>query len=81
MEKTSYFNPKITAEQFVKNLLQTVQFSTGAIFNANNVQQQKLTINYTILTLKNEHARKSNGDVLNKQREKDLESKFKPGFN
>ena len=31
--------PKITDEQLLKNVLQTFRLSTGAIFNASNVQQ------------------------------------------
>ena len=74
-----WFNPKITAKQLVKNILRTFRPSTGAIFNANNVLQTGWLAT-TPYWHKNEHT-KSDGHVLNKRRGKDLESKFKLGFN
>ena len=69
----------ITAKQLVKNIMRTFWPSTGAIFNANNVPQTGWLAT-TPYCDKNEHAR-SDGHVLNKRRGKDLESKFKLGFN
>ena len=78
-KKTDNFNPKITVKQPVKNILRTFRPSTGAIFNANNVSQTGWLAT-TPYWHKNEHTR-SDAHVLNKRRGKDLESKFKLGFN
>ena len=75
-----YSIPKITAKQYVKNILPTFQPLTGATFDEKNVQQK---IEYRLRhteTKKNDCATRSDGHVLNKWRGKDFESKFKLGF-